>query len=111
MGMMVKEYPENWQWGVPAAEQKKLDPLLDGLATLRREGVTAATMVATFHKRRVLPLAQRVLSLYQMMPKASLFGMQMLEELVPATEISLRFTRTMAPPYFCLCRGYQQGDP
>jgi len=35
--------------GAPAVEQKKLDPLLDGMATLRREDVTAATVVAVFH--------------------------------------------------------------
>jgi hypothetical protein len=95
-GMVVKECPEKWQWGAPVAEQKKLGPLLDGLATLRREGVTTATLVAAFHKRRVLPLAQRALFLYQMMPEASLIGTQMLEELVLVVEISLWITRTVA---------------
>lgn len=46
-------------------EQKKLDPLLNSLAVLRKERVTAGTVVATIHKRRVLPLAQRALYLYQ----------------------------------------------
>ena len=82
--------------GAPAVEQKKLDPLLDGLAILRQEGVTATIVVAAFHKRCVVPLAQRPLALYQMTPEASLFGTQMLEEPVPAAEISLRVTRTVS---------------
>ena len=53
MGMVVKECPKKWQWGAPAVEQKNLDPLLDGLATLRSQGITTATVVVAFHKRRV----------------------------------------------------------
>ena len=49
-------------------------------------------VVAAFHKRCVLPLAQWALALYQMTPKASLFRTQMLEEPVPAMKISLWIT-------------------
>ena len=34
-GKMVTEFPEKWQWGAPAVDQKRLEPLLDGLAKLR----------------------------------------------------------------------------
>ena len=44
-------------------DQKRLDPLLDGLAKLGQAGVIASTVAVAFHKRRVLPLAQRVLPL------------------------------------------------
>jgi len=57
----VLECSAKWGWGAPAAEQKRLDPLLEALAKLRHEGVTAATVVVAFHKRSLLPLAQRVL--------------------------------------------------
>ena len=60
-GKIVLECSAKWGWGAPAAEQKRLDPLLEALAKLRHEGVTAATVVVAFHKRSLLPLAQRVL--------------------------------------------------
>jgi hypothetical protein len=60
--IVVTERPEKWKWGAPAVEQKKLEPLLDGLAVLRGEGLTAASVVAAFHKHRMLPLAQRCYS-------------------------------------------------
>jgi len=44
--------------GAPAAEKKRLDPLLEALAKLRHAGVTVATVAVAFHKRSLLPLAQ-----------------------------------------------------
>jgi hypothetical protein len=58
------------------------------LAILSKERVITGTVVPTIHKRCILPLVQRVLFLYQMKPQASLFGMEMLEEPVPASEIT-----------------------
>jgi len=58
-GKMVKESPQNWVWGAPTEEQKKLAPLLAGLEKLRDARVTAATVATAFHKRSLLPLAQR----------------------------------------------------
>lgn len=75
---------------------KKLDPLLEGLAVLRKEHVTVATVVAAIHKCRILPLALWVLFLYQMMPEATLFRTQILEEPVPALENSHRILQMVA---------------
>jgi len=67
---MVTECLEKWVWGAPAAKQKKLDPLLEALAKLRQEGITATTVAIAFHKRSILPLAQLVLPMWDMTPNA-----------------------------------------
>jgi len=56
---MVTEAPQKWVWGAPAEEQKRLGPLLARLQKLRGAEVTAATVAIAFHKRSLLPLAQR----------------------------------------------------
>jgi hypothetical protein len=89
---MLTECPDKWGWRGPMVEHKRLDPLLAGLAKLRLEGVTAAKVAVAFHKLRVLPLAQRVLLMWEMTPEASLVGTQMLEETVSAAEIALRLS-------------------
>ena len=88
-GRMLTECLDKWGWGAPTVEHKRLYPLLAGLAKLRQEGVTTAMVAVAFHKRRVLPLAQRVLLMWEMTPEASLVGTQMLEETVTAAEIAL----------------------
>ena len=64
---MVIESPMKWGWGAPVVEQKKLDPLLEALVSLRREDVTVAMVAVTFHKPSLLPLAQRVVTMWEMM--------------------------------------------
>jgi hypothetical protein len=58
----------NWRWGAMHAKQEMLQPLLDALQKLRDEGLTAARVVATIHRQRVLPLAERRLQLLEMKP-------------------------------------------
>jgi len=62
---MVVECPAKWGWGAPAEEQWRLDALLEGLEKLRLAGVTAATVAVAFHKRSLLPLAQRNAFMWQ----------------------------------------------
>jgi len=65
-GKMVTECPQKWVWGAPAEEQKRLAPLLAGLEKLRDAQVTAATVATAFHKRSLLPLAQRRAFMFEM---------------------------------------------
>jgi len=58
-GKMVVECPEKWAWGAPTEDQKRHRTLLAGLEKLRQARVTAATVATAFHKRSLLPLAQR----------------------------------------------------
>jgi hypothetical protein len=62
-GRIVTERPPKWRWGVPGAEQPRLQALLDALKRLRDGGLTAAGVVAAFHRWRVLPLMARRLRL------------------------------------------------
>jgi hypothetical protein len=58
----------NWRYGAPREKQKNLQPLLKALEELREGGLTAAGVVAAIHRRRVLPLTERRLPLWEMTP-------------------------------------------
>ena len=48
---VLRERPEKWDWGVsPPAQQAKLKVLTDALERLDRRGLTAATVIANFHR-------------------------------------------------------------
>ena len=93
---MVIECPVKWGWGAPVDEQKRLDVLLAGLEKLRHAGVTAATVAVAFHKRSLLPLAQRRVFMWEMTRETPWVGTRMLEAPVSATEISTRISRTIS---------------
>ena len=92
-GKIVAEAPEEWHWGVVAGQQKRLDPLLRGLAKLRENEVTAATVAYAFRKRSLLPLAQR----REFMYKAARDASRMLSEPVPERDIVAWVGRMVHP--------------
>jgi hypothetical protein len=63
---VVTAAAENWRYGTPHDRQKNLQPLLKALEELREKGLTAAGVVAAIHRRRVLPLTERRLPLWEM---------------------------------------------
>jgi hypothetical protein len=65
---------DNWRYGTPHVRQKNLQPLLKTLGELRKGGLTAAGVVAVIHHRRVLPLTERRLPLWEMTLEADLEG-------------------------------------
>jgi len=81
--------------GHPPEEQRRLDALLAGLKKLRHAGVTAATVAVAFHKRSLLPLAQRNVFMWEMTRETPWVGLRMLEAPVSATEITTRISRTI----------------
>ena len=85
-GKMVVECPAKWGWGAPAEEQRRLDALLE---KLRRVSVAVA-----FHKRSLLPLAQRNMFMWEMTRETPWVGVRMLETPVPASEITTWVSRT-----------------
>jgi len=93
---MVLECPAKWGWGAPAREQKRLDTLLAALEKLRHAGITMAMVAVAFHKQSLMPLAQRVLTMWEMTPDAPSAGTQMLEVPVPASGIHTRVLRTIS---------------
>ena len=79
--------PERWKYGVPREDQPKLQPLLEGLERLRGRGLTAAVVVAAFHRRRVLPLMARRRRLFEMRPGEPNEGIQMSSSALSDEEI------------------------
>ena len=65
----------------------------DALRCLADKGLTAAIAIAGFHRRRVLPLMDRRLHLFQMMEDAPSEGTRTMEELLSheiATQRAMR---------------------
>jgi hypothetical protein len=77
----------NWRYGAPRERQKNLQPLLKALEKLREGGLTAAGVVAAIHRRRVLPLMERRLPLWEMTPGVDLEGLQMSSDPLPADDL------------------------
>ena len=50
----------------PQAQQDKLEGLTDALARLAKKGLTAAAVIANFHRQRVIPLVERALPIFQL---------------------------------------------
>ena len=61
----------------PPERQAKLTVFTDALRHLVKEGLTAAAVIANFHRQRVLPLMERRLAIFQLTPEASVEGSQM----------------------------------
>ena len=96
-GKMVTECPKKWAWGAPTEEQKRLGPLLAGLKKLRDARVIAAMVATAFHKRSLLPLAQRWAFMFEMTRDVPWVGTRMLEAPVSATKIASQVSRTTHP--------------
>jgi len=48
---VLRERPEKWDWGVlPPPHQARLEVLTDTLRHLARKGLTAAAIIANFHR-------------------------------------------------------------
>jgi hypothetical protein len=84
---------DNWRYGAPRERQKNLQPLLKALEELRKGGLTAAGVVAAIHRRRVLPLTERRLPLWEMTPGVDLEGLQMSSDPLPADDLHRRVAR------------------
>jgi hypothetical protein len=67
----------------PARKTEEPRPLLKALEALRKGGLTAAGVIAAIHRRRVLPLAERRLPLWEMTPEADLEGSRMSSDPLP----------------------------
>jgi len=96
-GKMVTECPQKRAWGAPAEEQKRLALLLAGLEKLRDARVTAATVATAFHKRSLLPLAQRRAFMFEMTRDVPWVGTMKLAEPVSTSDIATRVTKTTHP--------------
>ena len=87
---MVGSCPERWKYSVSKDNQPRLQPLLEGLARLRGHGLTAAVVVAAFHRQRVLPLMARRRRLFEMKPGEPIEGTRMSSSVLSDEEILCR---------------------
>jgi hypothetical protein len=87
-----------WRYGTPRDRQKNLQPLLKALEELRKGGLTAAGVVTAIHRRRVLPLTERRLSLWEMTPGADLEGLRMSLDPLPVDDLHRRVAVTLGKP-------------
>ncbi|XP_066344325.1 uncharacterized protein [Miscanthus floridulus] len=95
----MESQPEKWRYGVSVVDQPKLWPLLERLERLHSRGLLAAVVVATFHRRRVLPLMARWQCLFDMTPDEPIEGVQMSVVALSNKEILwMRDVRASPPP-------------
>jgi hypothetical protein len=71
---------------------------LKALEELRKGGLTAAGVVAAIHRRRVLPLTERRLPLWEMTPGADLEGLRMSSDPLPVDDLHRRVAVTLGKP-------------
>jgi hypothetical protein len=71
-GLVLREKPDSWSHGVsPVQHRRQLDSLLAALRNLAGRGLTAATVLAFLHHRRVVPLMERPLCIFEMTETAN----------------------------------------
>jgi hypothetical protein len=68
---------------------------LKALEELRKGGLTVAGVVAAIHRRRVLPLTERRLPLWEMMPGVDLEGLRMSSDPLPVDDLLRRVADTV----------------
>ena len=66
----------------PPAQQAKLGVLTDALAHLAKKGLTAAAVIANFHRQRVIPLMERALPIFKLTPGTQASGSRTAVELL-----------------------------
>jgi hypothetical protein len=95
---VVTAAADAWRYGTPHDKQKNLQPLLKALEELRKGGLTAAGVVAAIHRRRVLPLTERRLPLWEMTLEADLEGLRMSSDPLPVDDLHRRVAVTLGKP-------------
>jgi len=88
---VLRERPAKWDWGVsPPTQQAKLGVLIDALALLAKKGLMAAAVIANFHRQRVIPLMERALPIFKLIPGAQASGSRTAVELLPCNTAARR---------------------
>jgi hypothetical protein len=73
---VFKEKPESWGYGVSTPQhRRRQDSVLAALRNLAAQGLTAAGVLTFLHHRRVVPLMERPLCIYEMTEEADLVAL------------------------------------
>jgi hypothetical protein len=71
-GLVLQEKPNSWGYGMSTVQhRRRLDSLLAALRSLAARGLTAATVLAFLHHRRIVPLMERLLCIFEMTEAAN----------------------------------------
>jgi hypothetical protein len=69
--MVVREKADSWWHGLsPSSRQDRLDSALQALKALADAGLTAASVLVNLHHRRIIPLMERRLRIFEMHEEA-----------------------------------------
>ena len=80
---VLRERPVKWNWGVsPLPRQARLEVLTDALRHLAKKELTAAAVIANFHRQRVIPLVERNRPIFELTPEVPAAGSRTSNELL-----------------------------
>jgi hypothetical protein len=69
---VLKEKADSWHHDLsPSSRQERLESLLNALKNLADTGLGAASVLANLHHRRIVPLMERELRIYEMSEAAN----------------------------------------
>ena len=80
----------------PQSKQAKLEVLTNALQCLARKELTAAAVIANFHRQRVIPLVERSLPIFELTPEAPAEGSRMSSELLSLDAAAQRVKSAVA---------------
>jgi hypothetical protein len=93
------EKADSWHHGVsPSSHQARLDSLLVALKTLADDGLTAGCVLTNLHHRRIIPLMERPLCIFEMHEDAdpvTLAQSRLLPNFFPREYATTRARRTI----------------
>jgi hypothetical protein len=97
---VLKEKVDSWHHGVsPSSHQARLDSLLTALKNLADAGLWEASVLVNLHHRRIVPLMERELRIYEMGEAAnptSLAHSRFLHDRFPQEYATTRARRTIS---------------
>ena len=82
--------------GIAPAHQARLEVLPEELRHLARKGLTAAAVIANFHRQRVIPLTERSLLIFDLTPEAPASGSRTSLVLLPGDVTAQRAKNAVA---------------
>jgi hypothetical protein len=98
-GKVLMEKADSWHHVVsPSSHQTRLDSLLAALKALADDGLTAGCVLANVHHRRIVPLMERPLRIYEMHENAdpvALAQSRLMPDLLPREYAATRARHTI----------------
>ena len=80
----------------PPPHQARLEVLTNAMQRLARKGLTAAAVIANFHRQKVIPLTERSLPIFELTPEASSAGSRTSYVLLPRDVAAWRTRNAVA---------------